>query len=124
MIGRLGWLVVALGLLSCRQDVVRDCPVSASASGTCAEACDNMKDLDCRPGSTQDECVAACEAASANVPEDVLGRVLSCYATVDSCREVDGCSRACGEGDGPVPWNLDAGIEVPDAGVDAGPDGG
>ncbi len=122
---RASWLfVLAFAAAGCPEGVIRECPVSADASGTCEEACENLKDLDCRGGASQSECVATCEAASANVPDDILGRVRACYATVDSCREVDGCSRACGEDDGPVLWNLDGGPDGPDASVDAGPDGG
>lgn len=117
------WLavLVACGALACRQGVVHECPAGGGAASTCEDACTNLKKLDCRPGKNQEECVARCEAASANVDTDVIGRVLSCYSNVDSCRDVDGCSRACGDDDGPVPWNLsDAGPVEPDAGVDAG----
>lgn len=120
--------LLSFGALGCPEGALHECPASAGAAGTCAEACKNLGHLDCRPGGDQDECVAACEASGAGVPAAVLGRVLSCYAEADSCREVDGCSRTCGDGDGPVLWNLDAGIDTPDAGQDAGqdaaPDGG
>ncbi len=117
---------MALGA-ACRTHVLQDCPAPAGATGTCAEACANLDDLDCQAWASVDECARSCEAASAGVEADVLGRVLSCYATVDSCRQVDGCSRACGEGDGPVPWTVDTQGDAgpPDGGAagDAGGDG-
>jgi hypothetical protein len=124
--GRAIALVLLIGTApACRQDVIRECP-SGGGDGTCEAACENLRDLDCAGGQKQSECVAACEAASVNVPADVLGRALGCYATVDDCREVDGCSRACGDDDGPVPWTVggDGGVDAGEPGVDAGVDSG
>lgn len=131
--GRAMMLALLIAAAACRQDVIRECP-SGGGDGTCEAACENLRDLDCTGGQKQSECVASCEAASVNVPADVLGRALACYAAVDDCREVDGCSRACGEDDGPVPWTVssDGGVDAGnpeedagiDSGVDAGPDAG
>lgn len=117
-------LLLALLAAGCRTSIVHDCPASAGDSATCEEACANLEHLDCLPGGTEEECVTGCQAQSGALAEDVRGRVLSCYATVDSCRAVDGCSRSCGDDDGPVHWDLDAGTPTPDAGADAGLDAG
>lgn len=119
-------IVSAVALLSgaCNEQVSESCPVSAGASATCAEACEHLADIDCRPAPTEEECVTTCTSASAGLPADVLNRALACYVAAETCGEVEGCSRSCGAGDDDVPWStLDAGADAgaPDAGApDAG----
>ena len=116
-------LIVVVGLaqlwLACNEEVPDGCPVSAGASATCAETCEHLSDIDCRPAPSDEQCVATCESTSAGLPADVRDRALACYVAAETCEEVEGCSRSCGAGDDDVPWGtLDAGVdaEVPDGG--------
>jgi hypothetical protein len=119
-------LMTVLAVGGCQEDAVDECPAPVGSSGTCAEACDNLFGHDCQVGDDRDGCAAICAAAIAGLSESVAGRVLSCYTRVDSCAEIDGCSRTCGSGDGPVPFeDLDGGVvQEHDAGSDSGVDGG
>lgn len=113
-------IVLAFGALlgsACNEVVPTRCAAPAGASATCAEACDHLSDIDCRPAPTAEECIETCEATGANVPEDVRGRALACYVAADTCGEVEGCSHTCGAGGEQVPWGeLDAGTTGSDAG--------
>lgn len=102
----------------CSEQRVEECGAAAGATGTCEEACATLFDVSCRVGQTVEECVTVCAAATADLDDEVLGRVLSCYSTATSCGEVDGCSRTCGTGEGPVPFGmLDAGTMDADSGI-------
>lgn len=104
--------------LGCSEERVDECGAPADATGTCEQACATLFEIDCRVGQTAEECATVCVAATADLDEEVLGRALACYAAAKSCGEVDGCSRNCGPGEGPVPFGtLDAGTADADSGI-------
>ncbi len=113
------WLAAVVALLAwgCTEERIDECGAPAGSTATCEEACASMFDVGCRVGETVEECGTICGAATADLDDEVLGRVLSCYAGATSCSEVDGCSRGCGPADGPVPFGmLDGGTGDSDAG--------
>ena len=121
----LACVAVALLAVACNEDVPEQCAAPAGASATCEAACENLSDIDCRPAPTTEECVETCQAAGSAVPDAERDRALACYASAESCADVEGCSRSCGAGGRPVGWvGVDAGNELPDAGADAASGGG
>jgi hypothetical protein len=69
-------------------------------------------------GFTNTSCEAGYVEVEAQLSEAEMARLTRCYLAAETCEQLEGCNRACGEGGGSVHYDAGDGV-FPDAGPSA-----